>query len=113
MSRLARLCLAALAVILGWLAPVHAIGPEHVEETNAVVHVEADDLRSIALVVLAAYRANGPPESIIADAVNASPEHHARGLVLVVLQGSTHSAWSIQYAYAGGDPVFSIRHDGI
>jgi hypothetical protein len=85
----ARISIAVLALLLGLVAPAHA-GPP-VSQPPPEVELPAapaEQPAPVVLVYLIAYRSQGPS-----------------AVLLDVRTTSTRSAWWIQYAYCGGDPV--------
>ena len=88
-----RLILALLALLLGWLTPVHAVPPP-VPAPIEIIAPVPDQAQPDVIIYLAAYRANGPP-----TAEGRAP------VFFVVCATSGRSAWWNLYAYCGGDPV--------
>jgi hypothetical protein len=90
-----RFLLAVLALLLGWLTPVHAVPPPVTAPIQVIAPTpDHDQAPPDVIVFLAAYRANGPPFG------------HGRAAFIFFLVGrSTHPGGWKEYAYAGGDPV--------
>ena len=106
MKHCGRVWLTFIAIIIGWFAPVKAIGPEIIQTPQSIIGSEFNNQRPVVEVFLKEYRANAPPtdESQVFEVIVISPERFALGL-LVVDVTSTHSARYTLHLYAGGDPV--------
>ena len=96
-----RLILALLALLLGWLTPVHAVPPP-VPAPIEIIAPVPDQAQPDVIIYLAAYRANGPP-----TAEGRAP------VFFVVCATSGRSAWWNLYAYCGGDPVNRADPSGL
>lgn len=107
-----RLALVISAILLGWIAPLSAIGQQSYEAAaDEVPPAEAECIQQAILLRLTACNPNAPPcagASIVLH--DDQPGNRARQggdvwLILVAYWPSPHSAWAILYAYAGGDPI--------
>lgn len=60
-SLASRLVFTVLALLLGWLAPLHAGGPSPVATDEAAIQLPAVAPSPVVQVFLVAYRGQGPP----------------------------------------------------
>ncbi len=107
-----RMAIAVLLLLVGLLTPVHAIGPIPASPSQGErLPPTVEPAPPVALVYLAAYRAQGPPDgstfhhtdSIIPG--TRSDQAAVTWVLFVEIRGGGQSAIVSLYAYAGGDPV--------
>ena len=107
-----RVAIAVLLLLLGLLTPAHAIGPIPASpDQGERLPPTVEPAPSVALVCLAVYRAQGPPDGLH-PRINTSPNSDSRvdsdrdvWVIVVVTFRADRSAVANWYAYAGGDPV--------
>jgi hypothetical protein len=93
---ISRLFLVAVALFLGWLTPVHAIGPSSSVADDVVIIQMPAVAPPVAQVFLGAYRGQGPPEIIDSRSFNAAAVRIQHGtsqrFIFVVVCKSGRSA---------------------
>lgn len=99
-SLASRLVLAVLAVLLGWLAPLHAVGPSPVATDDLqAIQLPAVAPRPVVQVFLIAYRGQGPPV-VLVGLIGGGPSFAAGVDALYSPQAVTNEAGQVVERYS-------------
>ena len=100
---------AMLLVLLGFVPSAHAIGPTFAPEPSPIHAGPADEAPPAVIVLLASYRAHGPPVAFVL--IDSRADGSRR--IFIAVRNARHSAGANIYAAFANDPVNNSDPDGL